>query len=220
MSLATSVRKLTAARARTLRPRRSRGVGGAGRAGGGTGRGAGGERRRRRSGKRRRGHRGDSTERKTAGANAGRCGAPEEDRGSAGFPRSAGLLTALLGLLFPGRPTVLAAGLLRGVLGLILLLLLGGLGFLLRSLGRSGGHRLALDQLENRHLGTVTLTGSQLDDPEIATRTIGETRRDVVEHLLDEIAAEHPAQHPAAVVQSAMLAASAHPFGGPTPPRR
>src|SRR6185295_6567943 len=84
---------------------------------------------------------------------------------------------------------------------------------LLRRLGSRGGGRLALDQLEHRHLGPVAQARSELDDAQIAALALAEARRDLVEHLLDEIALQHPAQHPPAVVHGAVLAARDHPLG-------
>src|SRR6185436_10543838 len=200
MSLATSVRKLTAERARTLRPRRVRGAGGDGEV------------------TRRKFYR--KHERPARAPAVRRATTEASDR----LARSARLLAALLGLVLLGSPSfsllggrglLRLLGLLLGLLllgGLLLLLLRLGLG-ILRGLGLGGRDGLALDQLEDRHLRPVPRPRAQLDDAQIAARPVGKARRDVVEDLLDEIALQDPAQHPAAVVQRAVLAAGDHPLG-------
>src|SRR5436305_10108765 len=100
----------------------------------------------------------------------------------------------LLGGFLLRLPLRLRLGLRLGgrILGLLPGLRLPGLLGLLGRLGLGGG-RLALDQLQHRHLGPVTLTRSELDDAQVAARPLGEARRDLVEYLLDQIALQHPA---------------------------
>src|SRR3954469_15138937 len=46
--------------------------------------------------------------------------------------------------------------------------------------------RLIVDELEVRHLGRVTLTRADLDDPRVAAGSVREARSDLVEELLDD----------------------------------
>src|SRR4051794_15820340 len=85
---------------------------------------------------------------------------------------------------------------------------LGGGNLLPRCLlGRLGGLRLVGlgDQLDHGHRGVVALAGADLGDPGVATRTLGERRRDLGEQRVHDRLVTHGLEHLAPVVQVAPL---------------